>query len=363
MEINRKRVERREEEKQERDPLFFLLLLRLTLHHLLDELLKGNLPLPAKLSLGLGRVTEEKVDLSRTEVSRVDGNKDTGLVLGIHTLLVDALTDPLESDTNGSEGLLAKLLDGVRLTSGKNKVIGDLLLEHEPHALNVVLCVAPITLGVEVTKVNGVLETTVDTGDGTSDLTGHESRTTPGGLVVEKDTIAGEHAVSLTVVDALPEGILLGNGVRGTRVERSGLLLRGLLDLTVKLRGRSLVELALLLKAACPNGVEESKGTKGIDVGSVLAHLEGNLDVGLSAKVVDLVGLNAGDELDKVGRVGKVTVLEEKTAGEKAEGRKERDNGAGPDGESKLEACHRGAKPTECSWSACPCRGARSCQC
>jgi hypothetical protein len=101
----------------------------------------------------------------------------------------------------------------------------------------------PISLGIKITQVEALLKATLDLGNSTSNLSGDESRTTSRGLVIEKDTVTSEHIVCFTVVDDDPEGILLGNTVWRSRVERSQLGLRNLTYLSVKLRGRGLVEL------------------------------------------------------------------------------------------------------------------------
>ena len=154
--------------------------------------------------------------------------------------------------------------------------------------------------------------TTLDLGDGTSNLSGYESRTTSWRLVVEKDTVTGEHAVCFTVVDDDPVGILLGNTIRRSRIERSYLSLRDLTYLTVKLRGGGLVELGEVDQAARADSIQQTKGTNTIGFGSVLRHLERHSDVRHSSKIVDLMRLDFTHDVEKVGRVAKITIVKEK---------------------------------------------------
>jgi len=63
-------------------------------------------------------------------------------------------------------------------------------------------------------------------------------------------------------------------------------------------------------KTASTDGIEKTESSDGIDIGSVLRHVERNLDVGLGTQVVDLGGENLGDDVDQAGRVGQVTVVE-----------------------------------------------------
>ena len=94
-----------------------------------------------------------------------------------------------------------------------------LILKHHPHTLDIVASMSPITLRINVTKVEALVKSLTNTSDGNSDLTCHKGGTTTGRLVVEKDAIRQVHAVSLTVVDQNPESILLGNSVGRTGVE------------------------------------------------------------------------------------------------------------------------------------------------
>ena len=128
--------------------------------------------------------------------------------------------------------------------------------------------------------------------------------------MVEQDTVAGVHSVRFAVVDADPVRVELGAAVGGSGVERRGLALRGLDDLAVEFRGGGLVEADVFLQAAGSDGVEETQGAKAIDIASVLCHLEGDLDVGLGSEVVYFGGLDLGDDIDEVGAVAEVAVVQ-----------------------------------------------------
>lgn len=65
----------------------------------------------------------QEVDLGRSEVLLV--NLDDGLAVGrVVRDLVDALALPPEADADNGKRLLDVLLDGVRLSGGKDEVIG-----------------------------------------------------------------------------------------------------------------------------------------------------------------------------------------------------------------------------------------------
>lgn len=70
-----------------------------------------------------------------------------------------------------------------------------------------------------------------------------------------------------------------------------------------------LVEANEVSKTAGADGIEETEGSDSINVSSVLGHVEGDLDVRLSAQVVNLGREDLGDDVDEAGRVSQVTVV------------------------------------------------------
>lgn len=71
-----------------------------------------------------------------------------------------------------------------------------------------------------------------------------------------------------------------------------------------------MVEADVVLEAASANGIEETKGAKPVDVAGVFGHFERDLDVRLCAEVVYFGGLDLGDDVDKVGAVTQVAVVQ-----------------------------------------------------
>lgn len=123
--------------------------------------------------------------------------------------------------------------DSVTFSSGKH-VIGRLIaLDHEPHAFDVVTCVTPVSLGVEVAKIEAVLLSHLDADDGSRDFARHESVTAARRFVVEKNAVGQVHAVRLAVVDDHPVGVLLCDAVRRARIKGRGFGLRNSLYLAV----------------------------------------------------------------------------------------------------------------------------------
>ena len=194
-------------------------------------------------------------------------------------------------------------------TSSQDIVIRFVHLKHHPHALDVIACMAPITLGINVTQIQGLVNAFVDTGDTGRNLTGHKGTATTRRLVIEENTVGQVHAVGLSVIDKDPESILLGDGVRRTWVEGSSLGLWNLRDLSVKFRGGSLVEANILFETSSTNGIEHAQDTDTITVSSVLWHIERYLDVGHGTKIVDLSWLDVGNDGDQVGCVAQISIV------------------------------------------------------
>ena len=61
-----------------------------------------------------------------------------------------------------AEHLVEELADAVRLAGGDDVVVGLLLLEHQPHRLDVVAGEAPVALGVEVAEEQLLLQPVLD---------------------------------------------------------------------------------------------------------------------------------------------------------------------------------------------------------
>jgi len=57
-------------------------------------------------------------------------------------------------------------------------------------------------------------------------------------------------------------------------------------------------------------GFKHAQGPNGIGIGSILGRLKGNRHMGLGCKVVYLIGLNLLHQLNQIGRIGHVPVME-----------------------------------------------------
>ena len=186
-------------------------------------------------------------------------------------------------------------------------------LQNQPHSINVVASMTPVTNGVEVSEIEAILHAQLDADNSARDLASDKSGTSTRRLVIEENTVGQEHSVGFTIVYNDPIRELLGNTVRGTRIERGLLVLRNSLHLAVQLGGRSLVETSLLLESTSTDSIEQTEGTDAIHLSTVLGKIERHLDVALSSQVVDLIRLDLGHQSAQIGRIGEISIVKEET--------------------------------------------------
>lgn len=88
------------------------------------------------------------------EVALVDANQNLarlGALANLFNRVALALPDNLGPDDR--ERLFDKLADGVSLAGCEDEIVRLVLLQHAPHALDVIAGVTPVTLGVKVSEV------------------------------------------------------------------------------------------------------------------------------------------------------------------------------------------------------------------
>src|SRR5258706_16334131 len=101
---------------------------------------------------------------------------------------------------------------------GSNDIIvGLVLLEHEPHGLDVFFGEAPVPFGVEITEEQFILEAFFDLGQGTSYFTGDKGLTSPWRFMIKENPVAGMQAVGFAVIHCDPKGKVLGAAIGAAR--------------------------------------------------------------------------------------------------------------------------------------------------
>src|SRR3989338_2444239 len=99
------------------------------------------------------------------------------------------------------------------LSGGHDIVIRLFLLKHEPHSLNIILCVAPVPFCVKIAKIYPFAYSQLYPCNAYCYLSCDEVFPSSGAFMVEQDAIACEHAVAFPVVLGYPVGIQLCNAI------------------------------------------------------------------------------------------------------------------------------------------------------
>src|ERR1700692_2821561 len=227
-------------------------------HHLLDELGEARLRLPAELLTRLAGVTDQKIDSGGPEIYPIDAHH--GLAgFCVDAGLVDALAAPFDSAANFRERQFDKLAHRAGLARRQHEIVGLIRLQDHVHALDIILGMAPVAFGLEISEIERVFETGLDAGDTARDLARHKGLSADRAFMIEQDAVGGEHAVGFAIVHRDPVAVKLGDAIGRARIERRGFFLRDLLHQTVQLRSGRLVEPRLLLHAENPDRFQQSQ--------------------------------------------------------------------------------------------------------
>ncbi|CAA7613533.1 Phytase family (modular protein) [Candidatus Terasakiella magnetica] len=284
--------------------------LQIRLDHLAHQLVEIGLVAPAQLFPSLGGVAQQQVHFGRAEITGIDLDQDPAGG-GAKAAFFRILAAPAQGDTDLGEGQFDEFAHAVGFAGGEDEIIGLVVLQDAPHAIDVIAGMAPIALGFEVADVKSVLEPEMDGGDGAGDLAGDEGLAAGRPFVVEQDAVGGVNAIGLAVIDRDPIGVKLGGGVGAAGIERRGLALRNFPRRTVKLGGRSLIEPGGLFHLQDADGLKQAQSAKCVGIGGVFRGVETDLDVALGREVVDLGRLGFLHQSDKIGGVSHVAVMHE----------------------------------------------------
>src|SRR5579875_3677988 len=186
------------------------------LDHFGDQRVEAGAMTPAELLACLCGVAEQQIDLGGTVIAWVDRHQAFAGARA-QAVLLRARTRPYDRAVDACEGALDEFAHGVRLAGGEDVVVGLVLLQDQPHALDVVARVAPVALRVDIAEVEPLLQTALDGRDRAGDLAGDEGFAPHGRFVVEEDAVRGVQPVGLAVIDGDPVGVELGHGIGAAR--------------------------------------------------------------------------------------------------------------------------------------------------
>ena len=195
-------------------------------------------------------------------------------------------------------------------TGGDDKVFRLLVLQDQPHTLHIILCIAPVAQRIHIAQVQAILQTLRYACRSQRNLTGNESLAPALALMIEKDTRAAEHAISLTVFLHNPESIQLGHCIGAIRMERRVLVLGHLLYLAVKFRGGSLIDTAGLFQTTGTHGLQHTQHARSVHVCRELGRVKAYLYMTLCCQIVYFVRAHQAHHLYQRHGIAQVTIVE-----------------------------------------------------
>src|ERR1043166_6110502 len=109
--------------------------LEVSIDHFLDEPRARDLVAPAEFLARLRGVADERLDLGRPEIARVDLDQHLA-GRGVEAALADAAALPLDAPSHARERLVHELADGMTFPGCQHVLIRPGLLHDEPHAFD-----------------------------------------------------------------------------------------------------------------------------------------------------------------------------------------------------------------------------------
>ncbi len=95
----------------------------------------------------------------------------------------------------------------MRFIGGKDKIVGLVLLQHQPHAFHIIACKSPVPLRIHIAQRQLFLIACHNVGDGKGDFSCHKVLASSGRLMVKQNAVAGKHIVRFPVIYRNPVGI------------------------------------------------------------------------------------------------------------------------------------------------------------
>ena len=102
--------------------------------------------------------------------------------------------------THTFEGQPGEFLDAVGFSGGNDIIIRLVLLEHQPHGLDIFPGVSPVSFGTQVAKLQLFFHSQFDFHRMRRYFAGHKFKSAPGRLMIEQDAAAGKDIVAFPVI-------------------------------------------------------------------------------------------------------------------------------------------------------------------
>jgi O-antigen/teichoic acid export membrane protein len=173
--------------------------------HLANQLSERRPRPPTELGGGLARVTEQRIDFGWAEIPVVDG--DDALTGCVVAAFLGAGSAPRNADPKLSRRHLDEVSNAVLVPGCNDEVLRHFLLQHQPHRLDVVFGVAPVSFRVQIAEIQTLLRAELDLRQCSRDLSRDEILAANRRLVIEENSVACIHAIRFAVVNGDPVGV------------------------------------------------------------------------------------------------------------------------------------------------------------
>ena len=190
----------------------------------MDELAKNSSRLPAKPLLNFIRTTYQPGWLSWS----IKG----GIVL--HVFL------PRKIDNR--ESRFDKFAHRMRFSCCHDIIIRRVVLQHQPHRMDIILCAAPIPFAFQVPEHKLCNEPSRNARSRTRDFASHKVLRAPRRLVIVKNAVADKQPVGFAINSRQLRGERLGSAVRTRRSQRRVLGLRNFECISENFRSRRVIK-------------------------------------------------------------------------------------------------------------------------
>src|ERR1017187_7210944 len=185
---------------------------KIACHHFLDELREARLRRPAELLARLAGVADQLIDFGGAEIGRIDPNERLA-GFPVEPGFLDTLAAPLDAAADLRECKCDEFANRTGLACRQHEIVGRIRLQYPVHALDIIPGVAPIAFRLEVSKIERVFETGLDTGDAARDLARHEGLAADRAFMIKQDAVRDEQPVALAIIHRDPVAIKLGDAI------------------------------------------------------------------------------------------------------------------------------------------------------
>src|SRR6185436_5533974 len=86
------------------------------------------------------------------------------------------------------------------LSCSKNVIIWLILLKHHPHTLDIILGISPVAFCIKISQIEFVCQPKLNFAEAYSNFASNERLPASRGFMVEENTVARKHSITLSVV-------------------------------------------------------------------------------------------------------------------------------------------------------------------